>query len=305
MRSSLEIISWELGKELVTLAAVGLGLVPELAGGGVEGDEDLLAPGIAGLVHGLFDDLQCVLVVLEVWCEAALVADGGAHVSILEHTLECVVDLNASAKGLAEVVEPPGLDHELLEVHGVVGVLAAVEDVQHRHRERLGTRAAQVAIEREARGIGGGLGGGHRDTKDRVCAELCLVRRAIELDQGLVDRLLLAGVHPLDRRGDAVVDICDRLKDALAQIDGPVAIAEFDSLVLAGARAAGHGGSSEYSALEADLDLEGGVAPGIEDLACVDELYLMHGDLLDAHGTTLEPANRSDGRAFSLVDRMA
>jgi hypothetical protein len=47
--------------------------------GGVEGDEDLLAPLVAGLVHGFFDDLQGVLVVLEVGCEAALVAHGGGQ----------------------------------------------------------------------------------------------------------------------------------------------------------------------------------------------------------------------------------
>ncbi|MEZ6317673.1 MAG: hypothetical protein R3B49_02810 [Phycisphaerales bacterium] len=47
-----------------------------------------------------------------------------------------VVDLGAG-EGLGVVVEAPWLDHELLEVDGVVGVLAAVEDVHHGDGEGL------------------------------------------------------------------------------------------------------------------------------------------------------------------------
>ena len=42
-------------------------------------------------------------------------------------------------------------DHELLEVHVVVRVRPAVQDVHHRHGEHVRDRAAEVAVEREAR----------------------------------------------------------------------------------------------------------------------------------------------------------
>ena len=50
----------------------------------------------------------------------------------------------------AEGRRADGHDHELLEVDVVVGVLAAVEDVHHRHGQDLGVGAAEVAVERQA-----------------------------------------------------------------------------------------------------------------------------------------------------------
>ena len=130
-----------------------------------------------------------------------------------------MVDLDAGAEGLVEVVETPGLDHELLEVNGVVGVLAAVEDVEHGDGEGLGGGASEVAVEGEARGVGGGAGGGHGDGEDGVGAEFGLVGGAVEFDHFGVDALLVAGVEALD---------------GLADVVGLVAVAEFDGFVLAG-----------------------------------------------------------------------
>ena len=121
---------------------------------------------------------------------------------LLQHRLERVVDLGALAQRLAEGRRADRRDHELLDVHVGVGVRAAVEDVHHRHRQQVGVRPADVAVERQAGGVGGGAGDGERDAEDRVGAELGLVGRAVELDHRLVDEPLVVGVEALDGRAD-------------------------------------------------------------------------------------------------------
>ena len=45
---------------------------------------------------------------------------------------------------------PERIDHELLEVHARVGVLAAVEHIEHRNRQLHGADAAKVGVQRQA-----------------------------------------------------------------------------------------------------------------------------------------------------------
>ena len=79
---------------------------------------------------------------------------------------------------------------------------AAVEDVHHRHRQQVGVGTADVAVERQPRRLGRGLGDGQRGAEDRVGAEVGLVGRAVELVHDLVDLALVVGTHALDRRAD-------------------------------------------------------------------------------------------------------
>ena len=76
---------------------------------------------------------------------------------------------------------------------------AAVDHVHHRHGQRRRAGAAEIAVERHARVGRGGLRGRERDAEDRVRAEPALVRRAVELDQRAVERLLVGRVEPDDR----------------------------------------------------------------------------------------------------------
>ncbi len=227
----------------------------------------VLAGLVAGGVDGLHDHLDGLLVAAEVGGEAALVADGRAEVLLLQHGLETVVDLGADAQRLLEAAGADRHDHELLQVDVVVGVLAAVHDVHHRHRQREGVDAADVLVERQLERGGGGVGGRQRDAEDRVGAELGLVRRAVELDEHAVDEALVGGVEPDDLLGDHVVHVVDGGAHALAEVLTRV-VAQLDRLVLAGGGAGGHVGATDRAGLELDLDLDRGVAAGVEDLAC-------------------------------------
>jgi hypothetical protein len=66
--------------------------------------------------------------------------------------------------------------------------------------------------------------------------------------------------------------VLDGLEDALALVAVLLAVAELEGLVNAGRGPGGNRGAAAGPVLERDFDLDGGVAPGIEDLPGVDFL---------------------------------
>ena len=210
--------------------------------------------------------------------EAALVAEAGVLAGLLQLALERVVDLGAPAQGLGEALGADRQDHELLDVEAVVGVRAAVDDVHQRHRQDVRVRSAEVAEQRQVGGVGGGLGDRERDAEDRVRAELRLVVGAVGLDQLGVDEALVGGVEALDRRAELVDHVVDGLEHALAEVAALVAVAQLVGLERAGGCAGGDGGAGDGAVVEQDLDLDGRVAAGVEDLAGADSFDGRHGD---------------------------
>ena len=144
------------------------------------------------------------------------------------------------AQRLAEACRADWHDQEFLEINVVVGVDAAVQDVHLRGGQQAGDGSTEVLIQREAQFIGHGTSSSHRDGQDRVCAQVTLGRRAIELDHGIVQLTLLAGIGALEFGRNHVVDIVDRLEHALAQVTALVAVAQLQCFVLAGGGSAGH-----------------------------------------------------------------
>ena len=145
-----------------------------------------LAGLVAGLVDGLQDDAERLLVGPEVGREAALIAHGGGEAALGENLLQMVEHLGAIAQRLAEARRADGQDHELLDVEAVVGMRAAVDDVHHRHgHHRLapgGEALREVAVERQPRIARRGMGGRERDGEDGIGAEATFVLGAVELD---------------------------------------------------------------------------------------------------------------------------
>ena len=199
--------------------------------------------------------------------EAALVAHRGRVALLAEHLLQGVEDFDAHAQRFGELRGAERGDHELLQVHRVVGVRAAVDDVHHRDRQRCGADAAQIAVERRALRGGGGARGGHGDRQDRVGAEPALVRRAVERDHDAVDLGLLGGVLAVQRRGDLAVDVADRLQRALAEVARLVAVPQFHRFVLAGGGAGGHGRPSHTAVGEVNIRFHGRIAARIQNLS--------------------------------------
>jgi hypothetical protein len=161
-------------------------------------------------------------------------------------------------------------DHELLEVDLIVGMLTAVDDVHHRHRQQLRGNAADIAVERQSARVGRRLRGSEADAQDRIGAEPAFVLRSVERDQGRVDFRLVLRFHADDRAGDVAAHGLDRLRHALAHVAGLVAVALFDSLVRAGRRPGRHRRAAHAAVLQQNLHFHRRIAAGIEDLAGVD-----------------------------------
>lgn len=90
-----------LGVLEVEVVLLLLGLV-ELAGGNVHGNGNLA--GVAGLLNGIGDQVECLLGGLNIGSDTTLVTDvtGGLAVLLLGKGLELLVDLRALAEGLGE-----------------------------------------------------------------------------------------------------------------------------------------------------------------------------------------------------------
>ena len=108
-----------------------------------------------------------------------------------------------------------------------------------------------------------------RDAEQGVRSERALVLGPVELDQALVERALIGGVHPADGRRDRLVDVRDGAQYALASVGRWIAVAELDRLVDARRGARGDGRPAERAAFEHDVDLDRRVPPRIEDLSRV------------------------------------
>lgn len=151
----------------------------------------------------------------------------------------------------------------------------AVDDVHHRHGQRLGIHTADVAVERQTEIVGGSAGYGQRNTQDGVGAQLRFGRRTVQRDHRLVDAHLIRYAHTDDRRSDDVIHVLHRLLDAFARITALVAVTQFKGFVLSRRSTARHGCTAECTRYGSYFDLDGRVTSRIEDFSCMD-LYNLH-----------------------------
>ena len=243
-------------------------VLEELAGGGVEADGDVLAGLEARRLDGLDDEVQRRFGRRQVGREAAFVADIGVVAGLFQRRLQDVEHFRAPAHGFRDrVARRAGSDHEFLEIDGIVGMGAAIDDVHHRRGQDARLGAADIAVERQAGGVGRGLGDRHGDAEDGVGAEARLVGRAVEFDHGLVDMDLIFGVEAGNGVENLAIDGFDGLQHALAAKAGLVAVAQFDGLAGAGGGARRHGGAAERAVFQRHIDFDGGIAAQVHDFA--------------------------------------
>jgi len=127
-----------------------------------------------------------------------------------------------------------------------------------------------VLIEGKAQRFRGGTRHRERHTENGVGSELGLVGCAVELDHGLIDEALVDGVEVDDLGSDQFVHIGDGPVHTLAAVARVLAVAQLQGFVLARGRAGGNRRAPERAGVEADVDFDGRIAPGVHDLAGVD-----------------------------------
>ncbi len=179
-------------------------------------------------------------------------------------------DLGRGPDGLGKGRQAGRRDHELLEVDAVVGMGPAVEDVDQRDGKRVRIPLPQGNVERQAGGLGRGIGRRHRNGQDGVGPQVRLQRGPVERQQEGVDPLLVPGVIAAKLGGDDVVDVGHGFADALAQEAGRVIVAQLERFMRTGRSPGRDEGFAYGPALQDDLGRDGRVAPRIEDLAGLD-----------------------------------
>ena len=147
---------------------------------------------------------------------------------------------------------------------------ATVDDIHHRHGQHFGVRTTEVFVEWDAQLRGGSLGHGHRDAENGVRAEVLLRRCAVQREHGGVDGSLLGGTVAKKCGSEDGVHVFNGLEHALAEEACLVSIAELDGFMLAGGGTGRDGGPADRAAFEVDIDFDGGIAPGVDDLAAPD-----------------------------------
>ena len=170
-------------------------------------------------------------------------------------------DFGGHAESLPESLRAHGHDHEFLDVHIVVGVLAAIDDIGHRHRDVVGDDAADVPVQGKLHGFRGRFGAGQRNAENRVGAEGALVFRPVQGDHPVVDLPLVEAVHPDDLRCDFVEDVADGLKNSLAEVSFLLAVPELQHFVFPGRCAGRYGCPSGDARKQGDFRLDGRIAP--------------------------------------------
>ncbi len=168
-------------------------------------------------------------------------------------------DLGARAERFGEGGGTHRHHHKFLDVDRVVGVCSAIDDVHHRHRQHAGAGTAQIAVEREAGHVGGGLGDGEADSEDGVGPESALVVGPVELEHGVIDGDLVGRIHAEDGVRDLAVHGIHGLEHGLAEIAALVAVPELQRFARAGRGTRWHGSAAGGTRGEADIDLDVGL----------------------------------------------
>ncbi len=162
--------------------------------------------------------------------KSAFVTHGSAQTAVMQDFLERLKGFSAIAHRFPKARCPDRDDHELLQIEVVVGMRTTVDDVHHRHRQCHGTRATEVAVQGQARFLGRRLSHRHGHRQSRVGTQARLVVGAVQIDQGLVDIGLLAGIQAHDGLGDFRVDVLHSPQHALAAVALGIAVAQLDRL---------------------------------------------------------------------------
>ena len=176
-----------------------------------------------------------------------------------------VEDFRTGAQGFVEAVEAGGHDHEFLDVHAVVGVFTAVDDVHHRYGQGVTGGVVQHGVERFFQASGLGMGEGEGDAEDGVCAEVLFEVVAVEVKHDFVEGGEVVNGFAFERRAEFFVDVGDGFGDAFAEVTAFVAVAQLKRFTRAGGRAGGDACGALGAVGEGYGYLDGRIPAGVED----------------------------------------
>ena len=262
---------------LVQRVLAGLGVI-EFAGGHIEGNEHILARFVARRANRRHENLQRLRIAVQRGRKTALIAHRGGQLAALENLLQRVEHLGAHPQPFGKRLGAARHNHELLHINWRIGMRAAVDDIHHRHRQHVGIEPAQMPIQRNLQCRRRRARHRHGNAQHGIRAQLGLGLGAIQLQQRVIHRLLLARVHPGQRLGHQRIHIFDRLLHPLAQIALGIAIAQLQRFIRAGGRAGRNRRAAQRAARQLHIGFKGGIPARIKNFTGVDRCNLEHGD---------------------------
>src|SRR5208337_4814541 len=226
---------------------VCIGII-ELAGGGIEREEDVFTEFVAGFLDRHPDGVKRVFNPIEIWGETSFIANRSGKASRFQNALECMKDLCTIAKRFRKGRGSFRNDHELLEIDRGIRMDATVNDVHHGDRQHFGVRAPQITEQRKIELGGGGVRNRQRTSKNRVCAKFLFAGGTVERKHRAIYSNLIERVHAGNGFGDLVFDVVYSFQYAFAEILVFVSVAQFPSFVFSCARSAWNDSTADCAA---------------------------------------------------------
>ncbi len=273
-----KVVGHGVGREREALAAdLILPVLEELGRRAIEREHHVFARLETGLLDRGHNEIERISSAGKVRGKTAFIAHCRREALLVQALFQGVEHLSAPAHGFGQRRRADRHDHEFLEIDRVVGMLAAVDDVHHRHRQDMRRNTADIAVERHAARIGSGLGNGETGAENGVGAKAALVFSAVQFDHRKIDLALVFGIHADDDFGDVGIDGRNRLGHAFAEIARLIAVAQFNRFMRAGRCARRNGRTAKTAVLKQDIDLNSGVAAAVENFAGMNVNDRSHG----------------------------
>ena len=159
-------------------------------------------------------------------------------------------------------------------------MLAAIDDIHHRHGHRVHARSAiqvgDVCVQRHALGLSGSLGSGQGYGKDGVGAQGGFVLGTVEGNHRQVEGFLVSCIFTQQQVADRAIDVGHGLQHALAQVTALVAITQFQRFTRTGGGTGRRAGAAHDAAFENYIGFHSRVTTGIENLTAFDVDDLCH-----------------------------
>ena len=240
----------------------------QFAGSSIDGQPYLFTGFVAGFFDGFHNHLEGFFVAFQVGCKAPFIPYGRSQAFALQDFLQSLVDFRVDPQGFGEAVSPYGHDHEFLDVHVVVRMGTAVQDVHHGNRQFLGVDPAQILIQRQADGQSRSLGHSQGYPQDGVGTQTALVGGTVQTDHGFVDFHLTGGIQTDDGVGNGVIHIVHSLGDPFASETVLVPIPQFHGFVDPGGSTGRNSRTAYRAVIQQHIHFYRGIAPGIQDFSC-------------------------------------
>ena len=185
-------------------------LIP-LGGCCVDGDGEIRSGVETGALDGLYDDCQCIFVLLQIRCVPALIAHtGDGNALLFQNGFQRMEYLRAALQRFFPAACRNRHDHKFLNVHVVGSVGTAIENVHHGNRKHFCIDTAQVAVQAETQGRSRRFGIRYGNTQDGVGTETAFVWCAVQFNQDAVDVCLIQRILSDQRLVDLRVDVMYR-----------------------------------------------------------------------------------------------